>query len=284
MADTLHDIKRRIGTTAQIRKVTGTLQKVSSARLAQLTTNMEASSAYLDTITAMLKLAMVSRGPNAPKHTLEKSTAPTRSKRYLVVLGSDRGLCGSFNTLIMKKLRDILDHTPPNTYRILFHGHVLYNRALRLEIPEFDIINSQQPIIEQLTIPFLQGQTSRVELLFWQFQNRIHQTLEHKTLLPFSPDQPVLRPKHPSPLSMDLLVHPSPAALMDSLMENVIETTLSNTILHTAATEHTYRQQSMARAADNAGDMLNDLKRHYSRCRQESITTEMLEIVAGMNR
>ncbi|HAS82171.1 MAG TPA: hypothetical protein DCS43_05725 [Verrucomicrobia bacterium] len=276
MSTALSDIKRRIATTAQIKKVTGTLQKVAAAKLSQeqrRLANADAFSAQLQDLLGIAADAL----PRHPHPLLKPSCGDAIA---LFILGSDRGLCGSFNALLIKALPAFLAQHPDQTVHLMFRGKVTYNRALRLQFPSIESIDAIEGQAPRLMDAFLNGQFRAVYVMYWDFINRARQRIETRQLLPA-----VLKPADHSTRRGDAYcIEPSPQALIDSLLPEFISRQVYNAVHKSAAAEHAQRQAAMSRATENAGELLDTLRKQYSRLRQDSITTEMLEIVAGMYR
>ncbi len=282
MATTLPDIKRRLNTTAQIRKVTGTLQKVAAAKLAQNLRRIGEADIYFQRVCRFLELAHASLPTDSTPHPLMTPRAGRAIS--LIVFGSDRGLCGSFNTILMNAVKDFAGEHSAKEVQYLFSGKVVYRRAHRLGLSPIDQVESVDEIIERLMTDFLSNRVSEVHTLYWQYETGVKQTLVTRQVLP-TPFSAAEHATHPgvSHHGTDL-VEPSPQALIDALLPEYVRCAIHNGFYNSAVTENAQRQSSMTRATENAGEMLVELKKTYSRLRQESITTEMLEIVAGLNR
>ncbi len=283
MASTLSDVRRRIRTTAQIRQVTGTLQKVAAARLAQDQRRIEKADVYFQGICRLLKKADAALPLDTDPHPL--MTPQPGGPVDLIVFGSDRGLCGSFNTILMNALRRFAQERPNQEIHYLLSGKVVYRRAHRLELAPITRVNSVSDIIDRLMADFLSKSVSEVHVLYWDFINTIEQRIVTRQVLPtpFSSELIDSAGVDTSGQNTDV-IEPSPRALIDALLPEYVRCAIHNGYYNSAVSENAQRQASMSRATENAGNMLGDLKKSYSRLRQESITTEMLEIVAGLNR
>lgn len=280
MATTLSGMKRRIRTTTQIRKVTATLQKVASAKLAQDLKRIENSSVYFNGICRLLRAAHESRPSGEPPHPLMR-TQPGNTI-CLVVFGSDRGLCGAFNTMLMKAITSFRNAHPNQTVRLLLSGKVVYRRALRQKWAPLESITGTAVIEERLLADFLNHTISEVHILYWRYKTGFDQHIVTEQVLP-TPFTTTMDMASAPALPFDAhAIEPSPSAIIDALLPEYVRCSIYNGFTHSAVTENAQRRASMRRATENAGEMLTDLRKTYSRLRQESITTEMLEIVSGM--
>jgi len=314
VATTLSDIKRRIGTTTQIRKVTGTLQKVASAKLAQDLRRISNANVYFHSICRLLRLAHSALPAEAPPHPL--MTPREGNDIALIVFGSDRGLCGAFNTLLMNEVRQFIKARPEKRVHLLIRGKVVYRRALRVGMEPIEQINETTDVDTRILSDFTNNTFSEVHMLYWDYVTGFDQNVVSEQVLPTpftsgkashpsgasSPEEQLskgkasssgeppaqaeparstgTRPTHYSPE----MIEPDPGALLEALLPEYVRCSIHNGYYNSLVTENAQRRASMTRATDNAGEMLADLKKTYSRLRQESITTEMLEIVAGLSR
>ena len=282
MATTLSDIKRRIGTTTQIRKVTSTLQKVASAKLAKDLKRISNASRYFEGICRALAIAHHALPASAPAHPL--MTKQEGDTIALIVFGSDRGLCGAFNTLLMNGVRDFVKAHPDKRVLFLFRGKVPYRRALRMQMPDIENAETPDGIADKMLADFEAGRICEVHMLYWDFVTGLEQTVVAEQILP-TPFTAKEATQHPSAANYDTdLIEPSPDALINALLPEYVRCSIHNSFYNSGATENAQRRTSMSRATENASEMLVGLKKTYSRLRQENITTEMLEIVAGLSR
>jgi len=282
VATTLPDIKRRIGTTTQIRKVTSTLQKVAAAKLVQDLRRISNASVYFQGICRILKIAHGSLPSNAAEHPLMMPQSGDTIS--LVVFGSDRGLCGAFNTLLMNTVQDFIRAHADKHVQLLCRGKVIYRRALRHKMPAIEMIEDPTGLGDRILADFLSHKVSEVHMLYWHYETGMNQSLISEQILPTPFSTKESAQDSDTSLYDEGLIEPSPDALIETLLPEYVRCSLHNGFYNSAVTEHAQRRASMSRATNNATEMLVDLKKKYSRLRQENITTEMLEIVAGLGR
>jgi len=300
VATTLLDIKRRINTTSQIRRVTATLQKVASAKLAKDLQRIGNANTYFQKICDMLRLAHNSLPSDSTIHPL--MTPQHGNTISLIVFGSDRGLCGSFNTQLMEAVRKFIKLNPESEIQLYLRGKVVYRRALRLKLTNMHNIEETEEIADLMQKEFLTKKAAKIYILYWDYITSANQKVVTEQILPtpFTGKTPEVRSqksevrgqKGTSPHQASNIKHqpsfpliePNPSALIDALLPEYVRCSIHNGFFNSLVTENTMRRASMTRATENAGEMLTDLKKTYSRLRQTSITTEMLEIIAGMER
>lgn len=282
MTIALSDIKRRIGSTAQIKKVTGTLQKVAGAKLIQDLRRLANADNYFSRLCLLLDLARRTLPMNAGVHPL-LNVPPEGLPIALLVFGSDRGLCGSFNSLLIKSVTAFLQDHTGESVTVFFRGKISYNRALRLQLHPIEYVETAEGLGARMIDTFLKKQVGRVYIMHWDFITKARQEIAIRQVLPATFENTV-NAASGSPSPLPARIEPSPQALIESLLPEYINRSIYNAVHKSAAAENTQRQAAMSRATENAGSMLSDLRKQYSRLRQESITTEMLEIVAGLYR
>jgi len=291
MSVQIRDIKRRINSTRHIGKVTSALQQVASARLVKERRKVEALSRYTEEIAVLLK-GIVSAGENLDHPLLRVSSA---SGVCVVVIGSDRGLCGGYNSEVIDELIDFAETVDKSKLSVITIGTIPRRRAAKLNFK----ITSSYPlptdetreafldsILDAITGGFARGEYGTVRILYTHFITPLNKNPVLVNILPMSSlnlqsvnslTQPEDNPTFYNTAIMD----PSAAELIDTLLPELLRQTLDYTHRHSVCSEDAYRQEAMSRAAENAKGMMHDLTLKYSRLRQEDITTEMLEIAAS---
>ncbi len=280
MSATLPDIKRRIATTRQLKKVTGTLQKVASARLAKERRSIEGANRYFDSICQVLHKAHRALPPSANKHPMLKEN--TGKSICLVVFAADRGLCGGFNTHLMSEINTFLNDHYKHSVDILIRGKVVYRRATRRNLPRIRLVDDLEEINTIMTNGFLASEYGKVYVLYWKFISGVKQETVIEQLLPVPLDTDIFKKDSDESYADPGLMEPNPTAIIEKVLPEYVRMYAIRCATHSSASENAARQSSMSRATENAGEVHTDLMKTYSRLRQENITTEMLEIVGGM--
>jgi F-type H+-transporting ATPase subunit gamma len=282
MTVALSDVKRRLGTTQQLRKVTGTLQQVASARLARDRGRVADEAVYLAGVCRALALAYRAAPEVAAAHALMAPRAGSRST--LVVCGGDRGLCGAFNTALMARAATFVadEQAAGRQPQVLFRGKVVARRAARQELGEEAPYATAEELQEALMARYAAGETDRIHLLYWRFDSAIAQALVIEQVLPVPVDRLMDALGSEEGASGMVGIEPDAASVIDKLLPEYVRCCIRACYWHSAISEHAQRQTAMARATENAGEVIGDLSRQYRRLRQESITTEMLELIGGM--
>lgn len=280
MSVELQKIKKRIGATDQIRKVTSAMQRVASARLMNDRKALEASTQYTERLTELLK--DISSTVRDVDHPLlkEKPEGPAT----IVVFGSERGLCGGFTSSLVNEIEAFVARDPSRATRFITVGKVINQRVRRmgLEVAQ----HMPQPgmrtraetldtITGQVVDTFLNTDCSEVYVLFSRFVSGLRQVASVWRVLPVP-----FTPFGGGRLNAALF-EPDAARMLYGLLPEFVRQMIDFAFISSSVSENAARQMAMSRATDNATEMLNQLRASHRRLRQEDITTEMLELIGG---
>ena len=280
----LKDLRKRIKSVQNTQKITRAMKLVATAKLRRAQEAVEASRPYADrvqgTIAGLAK--RVEAVGEAPHGLLEQREG---GKCELIVLTSDRGLCGGFNSNTVRRAkrflfdeRDNYDSISVSTigrkgYESLRKvADIRENYEGLLAAPSF---SEAKRIADEVCGKFEAGELDRVFLIFHHFKNAGTQLLTVEQMLPVVPiDTDAELP--------DVEFEPADqGAFLDALLPQAFATQLYRAILESAASEHGARMTAMDNAASNAADMVDALSIQYNRARQAAITTELMEIIGG---
>ena len=277
----LQRVKRRIQSTRQIRKVTTAMQQVASARLVGDRRVLASSRRYTERLTQVLR--DVAGEVTDPRHPLLAARNRTGTVG-LIVFGSARGLCGGFNSTLLDHLAQTARTLKPAATPLFVVGKVTHRRCRRAGYPIARFLAQPRrpvrgPALDDLTGDncrrFVAGELDAVHMVFLRFFTPLRQDPTATQLLP-APFSLTDR-DGPSVAAFE----PAPERILNRLLPEFVRQSIDDAFLNSMASENAARQTAMSRASDNARDMLRDLTASYRRLRQESITTEMLELVGG---
>ena len=280
MSVQLRDIKHRITSTRQIHKMTATMQKVAAARLVKDRAAAAGSRLYTDRLLQVMR--DIADEITEMRHPLLEERGPGAG--HLVVFGSDRGLCGGYNTALVREMHSFAHEMAPAPARFTTIGRIVGRRgrfsgleiADRNEQPRaMDRAELLDAIAAEVIDEFASGRVSNVSLLYWDFKSVLRQQLRRERILPapFVPSGGEERGW--------TVFEPRPEEVLARLLPEYVRQMLDYAYLSALPSEDAARQTAMTRASENARGLLNELGRQYSRVRQESVTTEVLEIVAS---
>jgi len=284
----LRDIRRRIGSVHNTRKITKAMEMVAAAKLRRNQARIEALRPYAaDMIEMMIDLATYSEESGLYALMQERSEIRTVA---VVAMTGDRGLAGAFNANVVRKAMDIergLRDEGVDT-RVIAVGRkgigMLTFRGCRLERswqglsdrPEY---GDAKAIAAYLIELYVSGQVDRVRLVYNHFTSPIEQTLLDDVILPVPREAVTDATRKTGPVTY--LFEPEAGVILESLLPAYVEIAVYRSLLESSASEQGARMTAMRNASDSAEEMLESLTLALNRARQAAITQEILEVVAG---
>jgi F-type H+-transporting ATPase subunit gamma len=279
----LRDIRRRINSVKNTRKITRAMKLVAAAKMNKAQIAAKSAQPYQEAIKTVLGRVISSE--DSIEHEL--LTIPSNDKNVvLVALSSDRGLCASFNSQIIKHVIKLAKgfREEGKTVQVLCYGKKI---AAGLKNEDIDIIHSEiglkpadfskasKDLAERLVTMLKDEQFEKAVLCYNKFFNIMIQEPGDQQVLPMELDDSA------SNDTADYLYEPSGKEILGELLPLNLRSQLLQAFLDTEAGEQAARMQSMDNATRNAGDMIDRLSLQYNRARQAAITTELTEIISG---
>jgi len=279
----LKSIKKRIVSVKNTRQITKAMKMVSAAKLRRAQESVVAARPYAGKLSEVLQsLAGSVEGDVHP--LLEKREA---KKLLLVVITSDRGLCGGFNGNLCKAaeryIKDLkgefeqisLMTVGRKGYEALKNRHtVAKNFPNVLAKPNYQ---TAAMLANEVIDGYLAGEFDQVILLFNSFRTVMSQDITFQQLLPVEPQVTTMADEAP----VEYIYEPSVAELLAEILPKNIEVQIFKAMLESVAAEHGARMTAMDSASKNANEMIGKLTLQYNRARQAAITTELMEIISG---
>jgi len=285
------DIRRRIASVQNTRKITKAMEMVAAARLRRAQQRIEATRPYalnmLEFIGQLVRYIPVSGSeyPLLKKH-------PDIKKVAVIALTSDRGLAGAFNSNIMRRAFELVD-----TYKaqgvdsdLVIIGRRGFTTArfqsyrvdkAYLDVTERTAFLEAQAITAGVIRRYNAEAIDRVHLVYNRFKSAMEQFVTEQIVLPIQEELTSLYTPTDAGEHMDFIFEPSPEVVLEELLPSYIEISIYRAILEGMASEHGARMTAMRAASDAATEMIDDLTLAMNRARQYSITQEILEVVAG---
>lgn len=287
------DIRRRIVSIQNTRKITKAMEMVAAARLRRAQQRIEATRPYalhmLEFIGQLTRYLQVDLGlyPLLKEHDQIKKVA-------IIALTADRGLCGAFNSNIIRKaLQRVDDYAAQGVDSdlvVMGRKGVSTVRFLKyrldkayLDVTDRTAFLEAQALANGVIRRYTNETIDRVHLVFNRFKSPMEQFVTDQVILPIQEE--IIGEYVPSDARahMDFLFEPSPEVILADLLPSYVEVTIYRAILEGMASEHGARMTAMRAASDAADEMIEDLTLEMNRARQWSITQEILEVVAGAN-
>jgi len=282
------EIRARISSTISTQQITKAMKLVSATKLRRAS----------DAIVRMRPYALKLKGIMS---NLQESVEDDRLSFYfdqrecqnvcLVVISSDRGLCGAFNANVAKRTRQLLEDDYAELAKqgkveiicvgkkageMLKRSGYSVNTQYQNLLVDLDS-NKAFAFTELLIERFKSGSIDKLEIIFNQFKNAATQILTNEALLPIAPQQGAS-----NNTQTEYLFEPSKVVILEDLIPRSLKTQVYRALLDSLASEHGARMVAMDKATDNAGELLKALRLAYNQARQAAITREISEIVGGV--
>jgi F-type H+-transporting ATPase subunit gamma len=282
----LIDIRRRVRATKSTQQITKAMKMVSSSKLRRAQERIQRSRPYAQEMLRVFN--NLATRVDSSTHPLLNDD-PTAGRTLLVVITADRGLCGGFNTNVIKSASQFVTqqpHDPGREVALALVGRkgrdFFMRRGFDVRYEEVGLFQDvrwrhAQAIAKTCIDEFLSPDVSSVYLVYNEFRSVISQRVVIERLLPI----PRLEPQSPAIDSIDYLFEPSPEELLATLLPYHVSVQVARALLESSAAEHAARMTAMDAATKNAKDMVDRLTLYMNKVRQAAITREIIEIVAG---
>ncbi len=288
----LKETKKRIVSVKNTQKITRAMKLVSSAKYARSVRYLLASRPYRQEIKAMAR-RVLNGGENI--HPLMAET--DEKKILLLLVASDRGLCGSLNTNLFKKTLGFFRQVKAEgkTCTLGVWGKKAVNFAAKLDAKIWQSVDKQASnfsfemaviLADSLCQEFLQGQFDAVYIAYSHYENALIQKATVNKLLPLARGFLLTSPSNQEQTAEEArgrneLLEPRREELLPALLKKALAAEIYHSFLAGAASEHAARMTAMDNATNNADDVISNLTLEYNQARQAAITKELIEITSG---
>lgn len=284
----LRDIQKRITSTQSTRQITRTMEMVATAKIRKAQERIEAARPYA--LSMMEVLGNVARFVGGASHPLLEEHEQRR-RTVVVVVTADRGLCGAFNSNILRLseglIRDEIARGAAADVIAVGKKAVGYFRyrgveplAIYRDLSDKPTFADAKSIAGHVIDAYATGEVDAVQIVFNRFKNVAEQVPEIHDLLPIRREV-MTEAADGLKIHPEYIFEPSAGAVLERLLPTYVETLIYRALLESAASEQGARRKAMKSATDNASEMITTLTRSYNRTRQGAITNEIAEIVGG---
>jgi F-type H+-transporting ATPase subunit gamma len=295
----LKDIRGRISSVKNIRKITRAMEMVAAARLRRAEQRIQALRPYADAIRRMTSRASQA-AENIPSLPILEEKETVETVGVLLVTG-DRGLAGPFNSQIIRAGNRRSAELRSDGKRVLWY--VSGRRGLSsLEFRKMEVggswtgftdrpaFSDARAIADGLTSAYVDDKVDRVEIIYNGYISAVNQEVRHETLLPLQQADVLGEAEEEEEGETETegrqfralwLYEPEPEEILARLVPDYVEISIFRALLESTASEHGARMSAMRSASDNAGEMIDTLTLEANRQRQAEITQEIMEVVAG---
>ncbi|WP_421921108.1 ATP synthase F1 subunit gamma [Marinifilum sp.] len=282
----LKEIRTRISSVQKTKQVTAAMKMVSAAKLKKAQDAIVQIRPYADKLHEILSNLTGSLIPDDNLYGIERKA----DKILLIAITSNKGLCGAFNSNVMKQVNVLTEGVYASQSQ---QGHVdvlcIGKQAYEILKKTHKVIGEHNSLYDDLSFEnvsalaesimeeFVDGRYDKVELVYNQFKNAGVQILTTEQFLP------VQHEEEENHVHSDYIFEPNKEEIVQDLIPKSLKTQFFKAMLDSFASEHGARMTAMHKATDNASDLLQDLNLTYNKARQAAITNEILEIVSGAN-
>ncbi len=277
----LKEIRNRITSVSSTMQITSAMKMVSAAKLKKAQDAITAMRPYAEKLTELLQnLSATLDGDTGGAYAEQRPV----NKILLVVITSNRGLAGAFNSNVIKQVKALQEAYAGKQLDLLTIGkkgddsfkktaNIIENHNGIFDALTFENVSTVAEILMQ---KFVDGEYDKIELVYNHFKNAATQIVKTEQFLPLEPAEKV-----ETNTTVDYIFEPSKEEIVLSLIPLSLKTQLYKAVRDSFASEHGARMTAMHKATDNATELRNQLKLTYNKARQAAITGEILEIVGG---
>jgi F-type H+-transporting ATPase subunit gamma len=288
----LKDIKRKISSVKNTQKTTRAMKLVSSAKLRRTEELAKRSRVYANKLTDLLnEIAQKLQQNNVDglDNVFFKDASDPKVVD-IVFITADKGLCGGFNAMTIKRVNQLLAEYKASNVKVRlravgrkgidyfnFNNVDMLNEVIGLSsAPDY---KNAADLINEVADSYVNGETDKIVMVHNGYVNMITQEIRQAQVLPVDPSSLELDRVSTSELEVE---PDEDDTLLEALVKRYVEYTMYYSLIDSLAAEHSARMQAMDAATSNAKDMVNKLTVQYNKARQEAITTELIEIISGM--
>ena len=277
----LKEIRNRISSVSSTMQITNAMKMVSAAKLKKAQDSITATLPYSNKLSELIKSISASLDSAESNPLFEKREI---KKPLLIVITSNKGLCGGFNSNIIKEVYSLASNYGTNTPDLLTIG----KKGNDILSKKLNVISSHKEVYDNFSYSIVKGiaddvmkrfeneEYDEVVLVYNHFKNAATQIITKEQYLPILDNS-----ETNASVSGDYIFEPNRVKILDELIPKSLAIQLFKAISDSIAGEHGARMTAMHKATDNASELRDDLKLTYNKARQTAITNEILEIVGG---
>lgn len=283
---TLREIKTRINSIKSTEKITKAMEMMAASKMKKAQQLALSGRPYLETLSEVINNLIYLSEPRLKHPLIDKKSKNNRIGYILIT--SNRGLCGGFNTSVNKKMIELLNERDDDEEIVVTigtKGRQVMERIGMNVLADFEELGDRPSFFDTLGISqlfiddFIHGKFDKVYMVYNHFYSTLSQIPKVKKLLPIEMDSAKL----PENFKTDYIFEADKQKLLDKLLRRYLQISVYQTILESQASEHSARMMAMRKASDNASEIISNLTLHYNKARQTKITTQILEVVSGSN-
>lgn len=283
-------IRIRIASVKSTRQITSAMKMVSAAKLRKAQDKILKLRPYAQKLHEILVGLSQSLAETQVENIYGRTNVP--EKILLVVITSNKGLCGAFNSNVIKETRRVISEKYPDQFHrgnvmilpIGKKGYDFFRKQNLKMLPDCNYLLNELTFDNVMTVTeavmqrFVAGEYDKVEIIYNQFRNAAVQNLTDEAFLPV---ETVMPGKTTSGAPVDYIYEPTKEEIIKELIPKSLKIQFYKAVLDSFVAEHGARMTAMHKATDNATEMIRDLTLQYNKARQAAITSQILEVVSG---
>jgi F-type H+-transporting ATPase subunit gamma len=282
----LRDIKRRIKSVKNTQQITKAMKMVAAAKLRRAQEEITAARPYAEKMLGLIS-SLASKASSDSHPLLARGEG---GKIGVLLVTSDRGLCGGFNTILIRKLERFIRSKSDSEVALYLLGKraVEHFKRRSHETMNASALGNARPdysmavgVADDLIGAYLKGELSEVHIIFSEFKSALVQESVLQQLLPIATGTEEGTAQAEEGGEGEYLYEPSEAGVLAALLPKYVEVQVFRALLESSASEHGARMTAMDSASKNASEMIGSLTLMYNRVRQAAITSELMEIIGG---
>ena len=281
----LKEVRTRIASVSSTQQITSAMKMVSAAKFRRAQNAILGMRPYARELNAIVADIDVSDGVQTPYHDNRR-----REHVLIVVVASNKGLCGAFNSNVLKAATARIEEYQSQKAEVSLitlgkRATEFFSKRKGLVVASYDALldnvsfDGSCQVAELLMSDFCSKKYDCVELVYNQFKNSLSQDLTTEQFLPVQPKS--FEAADGTGLRNDYIYEPSKAAVLSEMIPLMLRSHFYRVLLDSLASEHGARMTAMQKATDNATELLKELRLSYNKARQAAITNEIIEIVSG---
>ena len=287
----LDDLKKRIGSVKSTQKITKAMKMVAAAKLRRAQESAESSRPYADSMRDLIGAISSGYSPTSTERNLLTGDE-NDNVHMLILFTSERGLCGGFNSVVTKSLREKIENLQKEnkTVKIICVGKKGYDILKRqyseiitevIDMREVKSVSYQDAknISDKIIKMFFDGEFDKCSIFYNKFQSVISQIPTEQQIVPIELEEDSSNEGNTDQSAFDF--EPGESEILEELLPLNFTIQIFKALLESAASEQGARMSAMDNASRNASDMIDNLTLFYNRSRQAVITKELIEIISG---
>lgn len=278
----LRQVRKKVKSITNVKKITKAMELVSGIKMRKAQALELDGRPYRNNLDKIIK--KIAPGIDPSLSALTQVPEGAKSRELVILVTSNKGLCGSFNVNLFRFLNTRVDFQKTDFLTVGKKGASMVGRMGSEIVADFSSsmpLNQISAIFTLALTRFLSSDYSKISLVYTQFISTLRSEPKYEVLLPITMDETAKDEKNDEQKIYEYVVEPSPQDILDSLLKSFVEEKIRGAVISSEAVEHSSRMIAMKNATDNANDVIYNFTLLGNRLRQEKITNELLDMITA---